>query len=177
MTARPEPVERSEVREWRQGSCETSTDRSRLDVELIHRFLSREFWDSAGIARDLVERSIEHSLCFGVYEGERQVGFARVVTDRATFAFVSDDFIVESHRGRGLARWLMQCILAHPDLRGLRRIMLVTHDPRRHLKAGFTPLKEPNTYMEIRVRRPVDLQDVTSSRSRGNRGSPSSSGG
>jgi GNAT superfamily N-acetyltransferase len=148
---RPDSTEPSDVREWRQGSYEISTDRSRLDVELIHRFLSREFWDSAGIPRDLVERSIEHSLCFGVYEGERQVGFARVVTDRATFAFVSDDFITESHRGRGLARWLMQCILAHPDLRGLRRIMLVTHDQRLYLKAGFTALKEPDTYMEILV--------------------------
>jgi GNAT superfamily N-acetyltransferase len=149
VTDRPDPVERSDVREWRDGAYAISTDPSRLDVELIHRFLSREFWDTAGIPRARVERSIAHSLCFGVYEGERQVGFARVVTDRATFAFVSDDFIVESHRRRGLARWLMQCILAHPDLQGLRRIMLVTHDPRLYLKSGFSPLKEPGTYMEI----------------------------
>lgn len=150
MTERPEQIgRRSDVREWRDGPYEISTERSRLDIDLIHGFLFREFWDSAGIPRDVVERSIEHSLCFGVYEGERQVGFARVVTDRATFAFVSDDFIVESHRGRGLGRWLMQCILAHPDLQGLRRIMLVTHDPRLYLKAGFTALKEPEKYMEM----------------------------
>ncbi len=139
----------TDVLEWRSGAYTISTDRSRLDLELIHRFLSREFWDTEGIPRSVVERSIEHSLCFGVYDGERQVGFARAVTDRATFAFVSDDFVVESHRGRGLATWLMQCILAHPDLRGLHRILLVTRDPRLYLKAGFTPLKDPEIYMEI----------------------------
>jgi GNAT superfamily N-acetyltransferase len=140
----------TDLREWRNGPFEISTDRSRLDLDLIHGFLAREFWDSAGIPREVVERSIAHSLCFGVYEGERQVGFARVVTDRATFAFVSDDFVIESHRGRGLATWLMQTILAHPDLQGLRRIMLVTHDPRLYLKSGFTALKAPETYMEFR---------------------------
>lgn len=149
MTGRADPGARPDVRSWRDGPFEISTERARLDVGLIHGFLSKESWDSAGIPRDRVERSIEHSLCFGVYEGERQVGFARVVTDRATFAFISDDFIVESHRGRGLGRRLMQVILAHPDLQGLRRIMLVTHDPRLYLKAGFTALKEPGTYMEI----------------------------
>jgi GNAT superfamily N-acetyltransferase len=140
----------SGAREWRSGPYEISTDRSRLDRALIHGFLAHHFWDSEGIPRGVVDRSIENSLCFGVYEGEQQVGFARVVTDRATFAFVSDDFIVESHRGRGLGKWLMECILAHPDLQGLRRIMLVTHDPRLYLKAGFSALREPETYMEIR---------------------------
>jgi GNAT superfamily N-acetyltransferase len=148
--ARPAEPGPSGVRAWRNGPYEISTDRSRLDRELIHGFLARHFWDSEGIPRAVVERSIEHSLCFGLYEGERQVGFARVVTDRATFAFVSDDFVVESHRGRGLAKWLMECVLAHPDLQGLRRILLVTHDPRLYLKVGFTALKEPETYMEIR---------------------------
>lgn len=138
-----------DVREWRNGPYTISTDRGRLDVKLIHGFLSREFWDSEGIPPDVVQRSIDHSLCFGVYEGERQVGFARVVTDRATFAFVSDDFVVQSHRGRGLATWLMQCILGHPDLQRLRRILLVTHDPRLYLKSGFTPLEAPESYMEI----------------------------
>lgn len=139
VTPRPDATEGSDHREWRDGPYEISTDRARLDVELIHRFLSREFWDTAGIPRDRVERSIQHSLCFGVFDGERQVGFARVVTDRATFAFVSDDFIVESHRRRGLARWLMQCILAHPDLQGLRRIMLVTHDGATRAVRGRSP--------------------------------------
>lgn len=148
----PEPTSLaplSDVGEWRRDQHTISTDRSRLDIELIHRFLSREFWDTKGISRRLVERAIEHSLCFGVYEGERQVGFARVITDRATFAFISDDFVVESHRGRGLATWLMQTMLAHPDLQGLHRIMLVTHDQRLYRKAGFTALKDPESYMEI----------------------------
>lgn len=139
----------SETREWRNGPYEISTDRARLDRELIHGFLTRDFWDSEGIPREVVERSIDHSLCFGVYEGARQVGFARVVTDRATFAFLSDDFVVESHRGRGLAKWLMECVLAHPDLQGLRRFLLVTHDPRLYLKFGFGALKDPETYMVI----------------------------
>ncbi len=138
-----------DVREWRNGPYAISTDRARLDVALIHRFLSREFWDSEGVPRDVVERSIDLSLCFGVYEGERQVGFARVVTDRSTFAYVSDDFVVQTHRGRGLATWLMKCILAHPDLQGLRRILLVTRDQRLYLKSGFKPLAAPETYMEI----------------------------
>lgn len=149
MTTLPSQRGPSGALEWRNGQYTISTDRSRLDLELIHRFLAREFWDSAGIPRDVVERSIEHSICFGVHEGERQIGFARVVTDRATFAFISDDFIVESHRGRGLGKWLMQCVLSHPDLQGLRRILLVTHDQRLYLKSGFTPLSEPATYMEI----------------------------
>jgi GNAT superfamily N-acetyltransferase len=147
---RPHEAVPPEVREWRNGPYEVSTDPSRLDRALIHAFLARHFWDTEGISRTVVERAIDHSLCFGVYEGERQVGFARVVTDRATFGFVSDDFIVESHRGRGLAKWLMECVLAHPDLQGLRRLLLVTHDPRLYLKVGFTALQEPGTYMELR---------------------------
>lgn len=149
MTNRPGAPRPSDVHEWQNGPHAISTDRARLDVELIHRFLSAEFWDTVGIPRDVVERSIEHSLCFGVYEGERQIGFARVVTDRATFAFVADDFVVESHRGRGLATWLMQCILGHPDLQGLHRVLLVTRDQRLYRKAGFEPLKEPALYMEL----------------------------
>lgn len=149
MTNRSSEPGGPEVLEWRSGPYDICTDRSRLDVESIHRFLSREFWDSEGIPRELVERAIRHSICFGIYEGARQVGFARVVTDRATFAFISDDFVVESHRGRGLGKWLMQCILAHPDLQGLRRILLVTRDHRLYQGAGFTALSEPESYMEI----------------------------
>lgn len=145
-TSAPRPPD---IGEWRNGPYTISTDRARLDLELIHRFLSHDLWDSEGIPFDVFARSIEHSLCLGVYDGERQVGFARVITDRATFAFISDDFIVESHRGRGLATWLMQCILAHPDLQRLRRIMLVTHDQRLYRKSGFAPLKAPDTFMEI----------------------------
>jgi len=143
------PTTTTGAREWQNGPYTLSTDRSRLDIDVLHRFLAHEFWDTEGIPRDVLMRSIEHSLCFGMYEGDRQIGFARVVTDRATFAFISDDFVVETHRGRGLGKWLMQCILSHSDLQGLRRIVLVTHDQRLYLKAGFTPLKRPETYMEI----------------------------
>jgi GNAT superfamily N-acetyltransferase len=133
------------------GAFTISTDRARLDVDGIHRFLSTEFWDTEGMPRAVLERAIEHSLCFGVYEGDRQVGFARVVTDRATFAFVCDDFVVESHRGRGLATWLMRCILEHPDVEGLHRVLLVTRDPRLYAKAGFRPPEPPDVFMERRT--------------------------
>lgn len=150
MSNRPSQEDSSQVRGWENGPYTISTDRSALDVELIHRVLSRELWDSEGTSLDTIERSIGHSLCFGVFHGEQQIGFARVVTDRATFAFVTDDFIIESHRGRGLGQWLMQCILSHADLQGLRRILLVTQDQRLYAKSGFAPLKEPGTYMELR---------------------------
>lgn len=133
----------------RRGTYELSTRRDRLDLDLVHRFLSRELWDTLGLSREALERAVERSLCFGVYDGDRQVGFARVVTDGATFAFITDDFIVEEHRGRGLGGWMMRCILAHPDLQGLRRVLLVTHDPRLYLKSGFTPLADPSSYMEL----------------------------
>lgn len=135
--------------ELRRGSYEISTRRDRLDLDLVHRFLSTEFWDTLGMTREVLERAVERSLCFGVYEGERQVGFARVVTDGATFAFVTDDFILPAHRGQGLGAWMMRCILAHPSLHGLRRVLLVTHDPRLYLKSGFTPLSDPESYMEL----------------------------
>jgi GNAT superfamily N-acetyltransferase len=133
----------------RRGDYAITTDRSALDLNLITDFVTHELVDSAGTTPDVVSRSIEHSLCFGVYEGLQQVGFARVVTDCATFAFICDDFVVESHRGRGLGTWLMECILSHPDLRGLRRVLLVTRDPRLYLKSGFRPLRDADTYMEL----------------------------
>jgi GNAT superfamily N-acetyltransferase len=140
---------------WRNEPYAITTDTSTLDTDLIHRVLSREFWDAAGLTPDLVVRSLERSICFGVYEESRQIGFARVVTDAATFAFICDDFIVESHRGRGLGKWLMQCVLSHPDLQGLHRVMLVTRDPRLYLKMGFTPLAEPEAYMELSATPPL----------------------
>ena len=164
MIGSSESARQRDVQEWQNGPYTISTARARLDVDLIHGFLTRDFWDSQGIPRDVVDRSIEHSLCFGVYEGEQQVGFARAVTDRATFAFISDDFVVASHRGRGLATWLMQCILAHPDLQGLRRIMLVTRDPRLYAKSGFTPLEKPGEYMELRQ---PDLRSTSAREPRG----------
>ena len=135
--------------EWRRDGFTISTDRSRLDPEAIHEFLTDSYW-AKGIPREVVDRSIEGSLCFGVFEGERQVGFARVITDSATFAYLADVFVLESHRGRGLAAWLMECILAHPDLQGLRRWMLLTRDAHPlYRKSGFRDLAHPERVMEM----------------------------
>ena len=125
-----------------------STDPARLDRTLIHEFLADSYW-AKGIPRETVDRSIEGALCFGLYQNDRQVGFARVITDRATFAYLADVFVLESHRGRGLAAWLMETILAHPDLQGLRRWMLLTRDAHPlYRKVGFTELAHPERVME-----------------------------
>lgn len=132
-----------------QDTIEISTDPQRLDVALIHAFLTRTYW-SPGIPQETVERAIAGSLCFGVYEGENQVGFARVVTDRATFAYLCDVFIVPAKQGRGLSKLLMQTILAHPALQHLRRWMLATADAHGlYEQFGFTGLGKPERMMEI----------------------------
>lgn len=137
------------VEEWRRGAFTISTDRSKLDRGAIHGFLAGSYW-AKGIPRDVVDRSIDGSLCFGVFDGERQVGFARVITDFATFGYLADVYVLESHRSRGLAKWLMESILAHPELQGLRRWMLATHDAHGlYRKAGFTPLAHPDHFMEL----------------------------
>src|SRR5690606_16389619 len=99
----------------------------RLDFSTIHGYLVRSYW-SPGVSRDVVERSARHSLPFGIYAGDQQVGYGRVISDHVTFAYVADVFVLESHRGRGLGKWLVDCMLAHPDLQGLRRWMLATAD-------------------------------------------------
>lgn len=139
--------------EWHRDGFTVSTDKARLDVELIHRFLAATYW-ARGIPAAVVRRAIDHSLCFGLYEnaqdGERQVGFARVITDYATFAYLSDVFVLEAYRGRGLGDWLVATILAHPDLQGLRRWSLVTRGAHGlYRKHGFTALANPERYMEI----------------------------
>lgn len=131
-----------------------STDKSRLDVSLIHRYLSQESYWAPNIPLDIVERSIEHSLCFGVYQGDRQVGFARVVTDQATFAYLADVFILPEHRGRGLAKRLMETISTWPTLQGLRRWILMTRDAHYlYEKFGFVAPAKPQNIME---RKPID---------------------
>ena len=138
-----------EIQEWRRGDFTISTDRSKLDHEAVHEFLARSYW-AKGIPRSIVDRSIEGSLCFGLYEDGRQVGFARVITDFATFAYLADVYVLESHRRRGLAAWLMESILAHPDLAGLRRWMLVTRDAHGlYRKVGFQDLAHPERVMEM----------------------------
>lgn len=136
-------------REWTRGEFVISTDRARLDVEAVHRFLSTESYWSPGIPLEVVRRAIEHSLAFGVYRGGEQVGFARVVTDFTTFAYLADVFILASLRGQGLSKWLMEAIQSHPDLQGLRRWMLATRDAHGlYAQHGFRPLKAPELFME-----------------------------
>lgn len=128
---------------------EISTDSSRLDVDAIHAFLSQSYW-SPGIPRAKVARAIANSLCFGAFSDGQQVGFARVVTDKTTFAYLCDVYVLEAHRGRGLAQQLMDRVVAHPDLQGLRRMMLATRDAHAlYAKYGFTPLAAPDLMMEV----------------------------
>jgi GNAT superfamily N-acetyltransferase len=136
---------------WRQGELAVSTDPSRLDVHTIHAFLFTSYW-AHGIPLETVSRSLEGSLAFGVYDGSRQIGLARVITDRATFAYLADVFIVESHRGRGLSKWLLECILAHPELQDLRRWLLATRDAHGlYGKFGFGPLVDAERFMQIKT--------------------------
>lgn len=136
--------------EDRRGEFLISTDRGRLDLGVIHGFLTNCYW-AKGISREVVARSIEHSLCFGIYDGSgAQVGFARVVSDFATVAYLGDVFILDSHRGRGLSKWVMECITQHPALQNLRRWMLLTRDAHGlYAQFGFTPVKAPERYMEL----------------------------
>jgi GNAT superfamily N-acetyltransferase len=138
------------VMEYRRGEFLISTDRARLSLDVTHGFLTNCYW-AKGIPREIVERSIEHALCFGIYrDGGEQVGFARVISDFATIAYVGDVFILEKHRGRGLGKWLMQCITQHPALQGLRRWILTTRDAHGlYSQVGFTPVKSPERFMEL----------------------------
>ncbi|MDQ0467975.1 GNAT family N-acetyltransferase [Labrys wisconsinensis] len=129
---------------------EISTDPGRLDRDIIHRFLSEESYWCPGIPRSVVETSIDHSLCFGIYHDGRLAGFARVVTDRATFALVADVFVLEPHRGKGLSKWLMHEVTQHPDLQGLRRLLLLTSDAHALYKQfGFGEIGNAWRFMEI----------------------------
>ena len=131
------------------GEVLVSTDPARLDVDVIHGFLTRSYW-AAGISRELVERSIRGSLCFGAYQEGRQVGFARVISDHATYAYVSDVFVLPTHRGHGVGKRLMAAIMAHPDLQGLRRWTLATRDAHAlYRQFGFGGPRHPDRQMEI----------------------------
>jgi GNAT superfamily N-acetyltransferase len=126
-----------------------STDRGRLDIDLIHDFLSHESYWVPGIHRQLVERAIGHSICFGVYERDRQLAFARVISDCAGFAWLADVFVVADDRGRGIGKQLMEFVMAHPDLQRIRRFMLATRDAHDlYTRFGFTPLAHPERLME-----------------------------
>jgi GNAT superfamily N-acetyltransferase len=125
-------------------------DRDRIDIDLVHRYLSRESYWAANIPRELVEASIRNSLCISAFSGDEQVGFARVVTDYATFGYLADVFVVEGHRGRGISKRIVEAAVTHPSLTNLRRWMLVTRDAHGlYEQYGFRRLAHPERYMEI----------------------------
>jgi GNAT superfamily N-acetyltransferase len=139
----------------RQGDFLISTDPGLLDLPSIHDFLTNRSYWAKGRPLEVFRRSLANSLCFGLYEQRRQVGFARVVTDRATFAWLCDVFVLENYRGRGLAKWLIECVLGHPALQGLRRVLLGTRDAHGlYQRYGFAPLADPTRFMEIFRPRP-----------------------
>jgi GNAT superfamily N-acetyltransferase len=134
----------------RHGDFLISTDPTLLDLPLIHNFLSNRSYWAAGRPAEVVRRSLDNSLCFGLYERGRQVGLARAVTDRATFAWLCDVFVLEAYRGKGLAKWLIACVLGHPALQGLRRVLLGTRDAHGlYQRYGFTPLANPTRFLEV----------------------------
>jgi GNAT superfamily N-acetyltransferase len=135
--------------EWTRDKFTVTTDKTRLDRDVIERFLGSSYW-AENIPRATVDRSIDNSLCFGLLEEHRQIGFARVITDSATFAFLADVFVLAEHRGAGLGKWLIECVVSHPELQGLRRWVLGTRDAHGlYRQFGFTLLKRPEIFMEI----------------------------
>jgi len=136
------------IHEWRRGEHVISTDRARIDLDVVHGFLTTSYW-AKGIPRETVARSIENSLCYGIYRGARQVGFARVISDCATFAYICDVFVIEGERGKGLSKWLMELIVSTPELQGLRRVALATRDAHGlYAQQGFKPFAAPDRWME-----------------------------
>ncbi|BAY60123.1 GCN5-related N-acetyltransferase [Calothrix brevissima NIES-22] len=137
------------LREWQRGEYTISTDIKRLDLTVVHQFLANSYW-AAGLPLEVLQRSIDNSLVFGIYKGKEQIGFARVITDYSTFAYLSDVFVLEEFRGEGLGKWLIETILAYPELQGLRRWVLATKDAHElYRKFGFTELHDKYRFMEI----------------------------
>jgi N-acetylglutamate synthase-like GNAT family acetyltransferase len=132
-----------------KDSYSITTDKNKMNIDFIHEFLNRSYW-AEGISKEIVVRCIEGSLCFGVFDNEKQIGFARMVTDEATFAYLADVFIIEEYRQKGLSKWLMEVILSHPGLQGLRRMMLATRDAHKlYEQFGFTAVTNPERLMQI----------------------------
>ena len=126
-----------------------TTDMKRLDIEMVHDFLARQSYWARGIPRLTLEKSIKNSLCFGLFQAREQIGFARVISDFATIAYLGDVFVLQGFRGRGLSKWLMECICSHPGLQNLRRWILVTGDAHGlYGRFGFTELAHPESFME-----------------------------
>jgi GNAT superfamily N-acetyltransferase len=146
----PEPTRYLRQKE----SFTISTDPAKLDLDVIHGYLARSYW-ARGISKAIVAQSIAHSLCFGLYDGESQIGFARIVTDQTPFAYLCDVFILETYQGRGLGTWLLESILDCPNLRGLRHFMLATRDAHAfYRKQGFGPVTNPGNLMYKMGERP-----------------------
>ena len=142
------------VHEHRDGDILVSTDPARLDLDTVHGFLAGSYW-AAGIPREVVERSIRHSICFGAFDGSRQVGFARVISDRATFAYVADVFVLDGHRGRGIGKQIMTAVTTHPELQNLRLWTLFTRDAHDlYRQVGFRQARYPDRLMERRQSQP-----------------------
>ena len=134
---------------FQRGEYSVSTDSSRLNLDAIHAYLVRAYW-CEGIPRQTLERAIANSLCFGLFHGIEQVGLARVITDSATYAYLCDVYVLEGHRGKGLAKWLMECVMTHPALQNLRRFSLATRDAHGlYRQFGFRQLSKPESKMEI----------------------------
>jgi GNAT superfamily N-acetyltransferase len=135
--------------EQHRGEFCISSDPDRLDLASIHDYLSKSYW-SPEISTEVIKRAIEGSICFGLFHGPSQIGFARVITDRATFAYLCDVYVLDAYQRQGLGTWLMEVVISHPDLRGLRRFVLVTRDAHRlYERFGFLPLARPEGYMEL----------------------------
>jgi GNAT superfamily N-acetyltransferase len=136
--------------EWEREGYVLSTDPERLDREAIYGYLVASYW-AERIPREVFERSIDNAMCFGLYAPDgSQAGFARIISDHATVAYLGDVFVLEPHRGRGLSKWMMDCIIGHPDLQGLRRWILLTRDAHGlYQQFGFTPLAKPDRWMEL----------------------------
>ena len=133
---------------WTRDGFELSTDPARMDLDTVHGFIAQSYWGQ-GRTREVQRRAMENAICFGVFKDGVQVAFARVITDKAVFAHLADVFVHPDWRGRGLSKWIMEAVDAHPDLQGLRRFMLATRDAHGlYAKYGFKPLADPGVYME-----------------------------
>lgn len=135
--------------EWTKNDYNITTDKNKIQHDIVHHFLSHSYW-AEGISKEVVEQSIKGALCFAILHGEKQVGFARVITDEATFAYLADVFVLDEYRGKGLSKWLMEVIMSYPTLQGLRRFMLATRDAHGlYAQFGFVPMTNADRWMQI----------------------------
>ncbi|MDR5857633.1 GNAT family N-acetyltransferase [Caballeronia sp. LZ062] len=134
---------------WTRGDYRVTTDIDSFDFDVIHHYLSEVAYWSPGVPRETVERAARHSLAFGLFEGTQQIGYARMITDTATFAYLADVFVLPARQGAGLGKWMMECVMSHPDLQRLRRMMLVTSDAHGlYARFGFRASAHPERIME-----------------------------